>query len=109
MSKPMGPGVIRASTVLVWHVGQIGRRMGMMLSPLVQAGALQNSQSPVDTEGGGDEPTVEPPRSRRWSILLIFEKLIGRNPIKQATSNDGSGQFLLALQFALDLGLVVQN
>jgi hypothetical protein len=23
-------------------------------SPLVQAGALQNSQSPVDTEGGGD-------------------------------------------------------
>ena len=23
----------------------------MMLSPLVQAGALQNSQSPVDTEG----------------------------------------------------------
>jgi len=51
MSKPMGPGVIRASTVLVWHVGQIGRRMGMMLSPLVQAGALQNSQSPVDTEG----------------------------------------------------------
>jgi len=34
MSKPMGPGVTRASTVLVWHVGQIGRRMGMMLSPL---------------------------------------------------------------------------
>jgi hypothetical protein len=28
--------------------------MIMMLSPLVQAGALQNSQSPVDTEGGGD-------------------------------------------------------
>jgi hypothetical protein len=25
--------------------------MVMMLSPLVQAGALQNSQSPVDTEG----------------------------------------------------------
>ena len=47
----MGPGVTRANTVLVWQVGQIGRRMGMMLSPLVQAGALQNSQSPVDTEG----------------------------------------------------------
>jgi hypothetical protein len=28
--------------------------MIMMLSPLVQAGALQNSQSPVDTEGRGD-------------------------------------------------------
>jgi hypothetical protein len=59
MSKPMGPGVTRANTVLVWQVGQIGRRMGMMLSPLVQAGALQNSQSPVDTEGGGDESSME--------------------------------------------------
>ena len=48
----------------------------MMLSPLVQAGALQNSQSPVDTEGGGDGATVEPSRSRRWSILLTFEKLM---------------------------------
>src|SRR6476620_11732954 len=75
MSKPMGPDVTRANTVLVWHVGQIGRRMGM-LSPLVQAGALQNSRSPVDTEGCGDEPSVEPPRSRRWSILLTFEKLM---------------------------------
>ena len=56
----MGPGVTRASTVLVWHVGQIGRRMGMMLSPLVQAGALQNSQSPVDTRGGGDGISLEP-------------------------------------------------
>jgi hypothetical protein len=56
----MGPGVTRANTVLVWHVGQIGRRMGMMLSPLVQAGALQNSQSPVDTEGDGDGASMEP-------------------------------------------------
>jgi len=56
----MGPGVTRANTVLVWQVGQIGRRMGMMLSPLVQAGALQNSQSPVDTRGGGDGTSMEP-------------------------------------------------
>jgi hypothetical protein len=55
----MGPGVTRANTVLVWQVGQIGRRMGMMLSPLVQAGALQNSQSPVDTRGGGDGTSME--------------------------------------------------
>ena len=51
----------------------------MMLSPLVQAGALQNSQSPVDTEGrgdGGDGASTEPSRSRRWSILLIFEELM---------------------------------
>ena len=26
--------------------------------------------------GGGDEPSVEPPRSRRWSISLTFEKLM---------------------------------
>ena len=56
----MGPGVTRANTVLVWQVGQIGRRMGMMLSPLFQAGALQNSQSPVDTEGDGDGASMEP-------------------------------------------------
>ena len=31
-----------------------------MLSPLVQAGALQNSQSPVDTRGGGDGISLEP-------------------------------------------------
>ena len=36
--------------------GQIGRRTVMMLSPLVQAGALQNSQSPVDTEGAVMRP-----------------------------------------------------
>ena len=29
-------------------------------SPLVQAGALQNSQSPVDTEGDGDSGSMEP-------------------------------------------------
>jgi hypothetical protein len=50
-----------------------GRLMVMMLSPLVQAGALQNSQSPVDTEEGGDGASVEPLRSRRWSILTTFE------------------------------------
>ena len=60
MSKPIGPGVTRANTVLAWQVGQSGRRgMIMMLSPLVQAGALQNSQSPVDTEGDGDGSSVE--------------------------------------------------
>jgi hypothetical protein len=32
----------------------------MMLSPLAQAGALQDSQSPVDTEEGGDEISMEP-------------------------------------------------
>ena len=51
----------------------------MMLSPLVQAGALQNSQSPVDTEGGGDGTSVEPLKLYRCSILLIFEKLMTRS------------------------------
>ena len=72
-------GVTRANMVRVWHMGQSGRRMVMMLSPLVQAGALQNSQSPVDTEGGGDGASMELPLSRRWSILLTFEKLITRS------------------------------
>jgi hypothetical protein len=45
-------------------------------SPLVQAGALQNSQSPVDTEGAGDGTSVEPLKFDRCSILLIFEKLM---------------------------------
>jgi hypothetical protein len=31
MSKPEGPGVMRASMVLVWHAGQGGRKMIMML------------------------------------------------------------------------------
>ena len=51
----------------------------MMLSPLVQAGALQNSQSPVDTEGGYDRASMEPSRSHCWSILLTFEKLMTRS------------------------------
>jgi len=49
--KPDGPGVISASMVLVWHAGQGGRRIIMMLA-LDQAGALQNSQSPVDAGAG---------------------------------------------------------
>ncbi len=109
MSKPTGPDVTRANTVRVWHSGQSGRLMIMMLSPLVQAGALRNSQSPVVTEGGGDGATVEPPKFYRCSILLIFEKLMyWSKPIKLGR-NDASGQLLIVLQFARDLRLVVQD
>ena len=81
-----------------------------MLSPLVQAGALQNSQSPVDTEGGGDGASMEPLRSRRWSILLTFEKLMyWSKPLNWPLTSDAPGQLLIVLQFALDLGLVVQD
>jgi len=45
----------------------------MMLSPLVQAGALQNSQSPVDTEGGGDVTSIELQEFRCCSVLLTFQ------------------------------------
>jgi len=51
MSKPQGPGVMRASIILVWHAGQSGRWMIIMLA-LDQAGALQNSQSPIDAVNG---------------------------------------------------------
>ena len=62
-----------------------------MLSPLVQAGALQNSQSPVDTEGGGDGASMEPSRSRRWSILLTFEKLMyWSKPNQQEAANSAA-------------------
>jgi hypothetical protein len=40
MTKPIGPAVTRANTVLVWHMGQNDRRVVMMLSPLVQAGVV---------------------------------------------------------------------
>jgi hypothetical protein len=46
-----------------------------MLSPLVQAGALQNSQSPVDTEGGGDEASMEPSRSPPLVNIAHFRKV----------------------------------
>ena len=47
----------------------------MMLSPLVQAGALQNSQSPVDTEGGGDGASMEPSRSPPLFNMAHFRKV----------------------------------
>src|SRR3954452_9109178 len=77
MSKPIGPGVTRANTVRVWHVGQSGRRTVMMLSPSRSGGSVTDSQSPEDTEG--DPPTMEPSRSHSWSILLTFEKLMTRS------------------------------
>jgi hypothetical protein len=36
----------------------------------LEAGALQNSQSPVAAVRGGDEAIMEPQPFRRWSILL---------------------------------------
>jgi hypothetical protein len=75
MSKPIGPAVTRANLVLVWHMGQSGRLMIMMLRLLVQAGALQNSQSPIDTEGAVMGPAWNLRDPRRWSKLLTFEKL----------------------------------
>jgi hypothetical protein len=50
MSKPEGPGVIRASIVVVWHSGQVGRGKVIIGLAFDQAGA-QHSQL-MDTEGG---------------------------------------------------------
>lgn len=47
----------------------------MLLSPLVQAGALWDSQSPAVPRG---VRSMEPFAIRGWSILLTFEKLITR-------------------------------
>jgi hypothetical protein len=70
----MGPGVTRANTVLVWQVGQIGRRMGMMLSPSL-GGSVTELSVTGRYQGGGDGASVEPLKFYRCSILLIFEKL----------------------------------
>jgi hypothetical protein len=42
-------------------------------SPWIQAGALQNSQSPVDTRGGGDGTSIELQKFRRCPVLLTFQ------------------------------------
>ena len=47
MSKPEWPGVIRISVVIVPHCGHDGLRDVIIVLALGQAGALQNSQSPV--------------------------------------------------------------
>jgi hypothetical protein len=40
MSKPDGPGVIRASIVIVAHFGQSGRERGNMVLRLVSVGSV---------------------------------------------------------------------
>jgi hypothetical protein len=48
MSKPDRPGVIRASVAVALHFGHGGLCTVFMMLRLDQAGALQNSQSPID-------------------------------------------------------------
>ena len=55
----------------------------MMLSPFGSGGSLQNSQSPVDTEGGGDAASMEPLKFYRCSILLIYEKFMNSQRVPQ--------------------------
>lgn len=63
MSKPDGPGVIRASIVIVWHLGQGGRRM-IMMHALGTGGSATLSQSP----GSCREGTVMEPICSAGSI-----------------------------------------
>jgi hypothetical protein len=71
-----GTGVISASIVGVWHFGHGGLRNAIMVLALKEAGALQNSESPIDAVMGA---VMQFPwdqcHLRRCSILLIFEKL----------------------------------
>jgi hypothetical protein len=85
----MGPGVTRANLVLVWHAGQSGRLMIMMLRLLVQAGALQNSQSPVDTEGAGDTASVGPFRVTPLVNFAHFRK-VNTALVSQFCASDGA-------------------
>jgi hypothetical protein len=75
MSKPKGPGVMRASLVLVWHAGQSGRRMNMMFRLGSGKSITELSVTDRYREGDGDGVTMESSLSRRRSVLLTFEKL----------------------------------
>jgi hypothetical protein len=78
MSKPEGPGVMRASIVVIWHTGQGGRWINMMLR-LDRAGA-RHSQSPIVAKKGAVmEPACAPSAARRWSILLIHKNFTNAN------------------------------
>jgi hypothetical protein len=61
--------VISASMVLVWHAGQGGRRLIMMLA-LDQAGALQNSQSPVGADMRDGDGTSMLFRFAEWMVNI---------------------------------------
>jgi hypothetical protein len=79
MSKPIRAGVTRAKTVRVWHVGQSGRRMVMMLSPSRSGGSVTELSVTDRYRAGGDRASMEPSRSDSRSILLIVEKLMTRS------------------------------
>jgi len=72
-------GVTRAKTVRVWHVGQSGRRMVMMLSPSRSGGSVTELSVTDRYRAGGDRASMEPSRSDSRSILLIVEKLTTRS------------------------------
>ncbi|KRR04263.1 hypothetical protein CP49_23880 [Bradyrhizobium valentinum] len=78
MSKPKRPDVIRANLVLVWHAGQSGRMMIMMLR-LGSGGSVTELSVTGRYQGGGDGISIELLLCRRWSILLTFEKLMRRD------------------------------
>jgi hypothetical protein len=84
LSKPGRDGLMDVRTIWPEHLGQRWRwtaiRLGSnkiardgMMARSVQAGALQNSQSPAVAVRGGDEASMEPANLRRCSILLTFQ------------------------------------
>lgn len=85
ISKPGGPGAIRASIVAIWHVGHGGRGWGNTVArPYQTARALQNSQSPVVAESGA---VMEPAWNFRDSAAVPFcthFKIIDASPADDA-------------------------
>jgi hypothetical protein len=69
---------MRASMVLFWQAGQSGRMDvagWIMCFALDQAGALQNSQSPVDTDTGAVMTNSLPRRvPTYWSLQTTSRK-----------------------------------
>jgi len=54
MQKPAGPDVIRASIMLIWHLGHIGRWMVMELASIEREG---DPPVTVGCDREGDEPS----------------------------------------------------
>ncbi len=86
MSKPEGPGVMRANMVLVWHAGQSGRWMIMMLS-LVSRESSQRSVAGAYEGGCNHQRTAASLTLFHFAHLRKFN-VSGRNQALPRVQND---------------------
>jgi hypothetical protein len=73
MSKPERPGVMRASIILAWHLGQGGRWM-VMMRRLGSGGSAILSVTGSCRYGAVIQTSLRLALRSRWSIQLTFQK-----------------------------------